>query len=85
MLIPLLWKVSCSFFSIILTVHRTAYLKLSSGLGPLVPRRLCEIILAQPATRLIAFLMSKIRGSRKQKDFLRNMCTLNTQVIMVLQ
>lgn len=63
--IPLLGKVSCLFFNIILAVRRMTDLKLSPGLGPLVPRRLCEIISAQPTTRLTASSRSKIRGSRK--------------------
>lgn len=63
--IPLLGKVSCLFFNIILAVPRMTDLKLSPGLGPLIPRRLCKIILVQPATRLTASSRSKIRGSRK--------------------
>lgn len=48
MFIPFLRKFSYLVYNITLTVLRMAGLKLSSGMCPLMLRKLCQIILIQP-------------------------------------
>lgn len=72
-LLCFLWKVSCFIFNITLAVLRMVDLKLSSGTGPLILRKRCQSILAQPRVVIRLITFSKHQRIKKATKFPLNL------------
>lgn len=64
------WKFSCFIFNITLAVLSMVDLKLSSGTGPLILRKRCQSILAQPWVVMIDCLFKASEDQESNKNFL---------------